>query len=100
VVAVKIVSRLIARCLAGIKTARSDEIPLGDVIVAPRRRSHGKLLIEGDRSGSEGLAQRGHRLEAEHGAREVRGAIIAAGPEGHNMFAVADWQRPDRPWLR
>jgi hypothetical protein len=94
VVVVKIVSRLIARCLAGIRQLWSDDVPLGDAIAAPRRQSQkGKLLIPGDQSGSQGLTHRDHRLGGERGAREVLGAVIAATPQGHNMFAVTDWRR-------
>jgi hypothetical protein len=88
VLAVKIVSRLIARCLAGIR-----QLGVTEYRSAMRQSQNGKLLIASDHSDSHGLAHRAHRLGAERGAREVLGAVIAAFTQEHNMFAVADWRR-------
>ncbi len=73
---------------------RNNRTPLAEAIAAPRWRSeNGDLAIEEGHPGAADLAGRGHHLATRPPGDDLFGAVVAAGINGGQPFAAADWRR-------
>lgn len=67
---------------------------LQEAIDGPRWRSQdGYLVLPEEHPAVGDLADRQHRMQLTESSSELYGAVVCAGIEGDDLFAVADWRR-------